>query len=64
MSTRVSGSEAALATMTHARLGVRPAWQLGGVLNVVALLLFVVLAAWSVATAGRRGDAAVSGRAA
>ncbi|HET8562172.1 MAG TPA: hypothetical protein VFL69_16760 [Marmoricola sp.] len=45
-------------------LGVRPAWQLGGVLNVVALLLFVVLAAWSVATAGRRGDAAVSGRAA
>lgn len=32
MSTRVSGSEAALATMTHARLGVRPAseWLIGG----------------------------------
>jgi len=32
MSTRVSGSEAALATMTNARLGVRPAaqWLIGG----------------------------------
>ena len=28
-------------------LGVRLAWQVGGVLNVTALLLFVVLAAWS-----------------
>lgn len=34
-------------------LGVHRAWQLGGVLNVIALLLFVVLAAWSVTTARR-----------
>lgn len=35
-------------------LGVPWAWQVGGVGNVVALLLFVVIAAWSAATAGRR----------
>jgi hypothetical protein len=34
--------------------GVHWAWQTGGVLNIVALLLFVLLAAWSVLTAGRR----------
>ncbi|HET8604436.1 MAG TPA: hypothetical protein VFM09_10935 [Marmoricola sp.] len=45
-------------------LGIRPAWQLGGVLNVVALLLFVTLAAWSVATAGRGRLAVPHGRAA
>ena len=45
-------------------LGIHPAWQLGGVLNVTALLLFVVLAAWSVATAGRRHLAVLHGRAA
>ncbi len=33
--------------------GVRWAWQAGGVLNIVALLLFVLLAAWSVLAAGR-----------
>lgn len=45
-------------------LGLQPAWQVGGVLNVVALLLFVGLAAWSVAVADRRRSAAVTGRAA
>lgn len=34
--------------------GVRAAWQVGGALNVTALLLFLVLAAWSGATARRR----------
>ena len=35
-------------------LGVRLAWQIGGVGNIVALLLFVLTAAWSGATAERR----------
>ena len=39
-------------------LGVQLGWQLGGVLNIVALLLFVVLAGWSAATAGRRAGKA------
>ncbi len=34
-------------------LGYRTAWQTGGVLNIAALLLFVLLAAWSVGTAPR-----------
>jgi hypothetical protein len=34
--------------------GVHWAWQTGGVLNIVALLLFVLLAMWSVVTAGSR----------
>jgi len=34
-------------------LGVRIAWQAGGILNVTALLLFVALAAWSATTASR-----------
>jgi hypothetical protein len=34
--------------------GVHSAWQVGGVLNIVALLLFVLVAAWSVLTAGGR----------
>lgn len=33
-------------------LGSQVAWQVGGVLNVVALLLFVAVAAWRVATGG------------
>jgi hypothetical protein len=37
-------------------LGMHAAWQLGGVLNITALLLFLVLAAWSTATARRRGQ--------
>lgn len=36
--------------------GVHAAWQAGGLLNVVALLLFFALAAWSAASA-RRGSA-------
>jgi hypothetical protein len=36
-------------------LGMHAAWQLGGVLNITALLLFLVLAAWSAASAGRQG---------
>jgi hypothetical protein len=35
-------------------LGVPAAWQVGGVLNITALLLFVVLAAGLVIGAGRR----------
>ena len=35
-------------------LGSAPAWQVGGVLNIVALLLFVVLAAWSAARGSGR----------
>lgn len=35
-------------------LGLRLAWQVGGVLNVVALLLFVGVAAWSSARPRRR----------
>ncbi len=35
-------------------LGVPWAWQAGGVGNILALLLFVAVAAWSAATAGRR----------
>lgn len=35
-------------------LGVPAAWQVGGVLNVAALLLFVLLAAWSVTRAAVR----------
>jgi hypothetical protein len=31
--------------------GIEAAWQLGGALNIVAVLLFAVLAAWSTATA-------------
>ena len=34
-------------------LGVRVAWQVGGVLNITALLLFVVLAGWSASTGAR-----------
>jgi len=34
-------------------LDVRLAWQLGGILNIVALLVFIVLAAWSATTARR-----------
>ena len=47
-------------------LGVHLAWQVGGALNVVALLLFFGLAAWSVATGARRRRARleVAGRAA
>ena len=47
-------------------LGVHVAWQVGGALNVVALLLFFALAAWSVAVAARRRRARlqVAGRAA
>jgi hypothetical protein len=36
-------------------LGLHPAWQVGGALNIAAVLLFAVLAAWSAATARRRG---------
>jgi hypothetical protein len=36
-------------------LGLHAAWQVGGVLNIAAVLLFAVLAAWSAATARRRG---------
>lgn len=32
-------------------LGVRLAWQAGGILNITALLLFIVVAAWSAGTA-------------
>lgn len=32
-------------------LGVHDAWQVGGVLNITAVLLFVALAAWSASTA-------------
>lgn len=35
-------------------LGVQLAWQVGGVGNIAALLLFVATAAWSAASAGRR----------
>ena len=35
-------------------MGVPVAWRVGGALNVVALLLFFALAAWSVVTAARR----------
>jgi hypothetical protein len=48
-------------------LGVHVAWQAGGTFNVVALLLFFVLAAWSVIGAARRRRARrpeVAGRAA
>jgi hypothetical protein len=31
--------------------GLAPAWQVGGLLNIVSVLLFVALAIWSVATA-------------
>ncbi|HEU4568673.1 MAG TPA: hypothetical protein VFR99_11615 [Marmoricola sp.] len=45
--------------------GVHVAWQVGGALNVVALLLFFGLAAWSVVTAARRRSRlSVAGRAA
>jgi hypothetical protein len=36
-------------------LGLHPAWQVGGALNIAAVLLFAVLAAWSAASARRRG---------
>ncbi len=36
-------------------LGLATAHRIGGVLNIVAVLLFVVLAAWSAATAARAG---------
>lgn len=47
-------------------LGVHLAWQVGGALNVVALLLFVALAGWAVLVAARRRRARlqVAGRAA
>jgi hypothetical protein len=35
-------------------LGVHGAWQVGGALNITALLLFVVLAAWSAASTATR----------
>jgi hypothetical protein len=38
--------------------GIELAWQLGGVLNIVAVLLFAAVAAWSAATARGRGRAA------
>jgi hypothetical protein len=41
---------------------VRGAWQLGGVLNIVAVLLFVVSAAASSVTAARRASATASAR--
>ncbi|HET7326601.1 MAG TPA: hypothetical protein VFJ14_04870 [Nocardioidaceae bacterium] len=48
-------------------MGVHLAWQVGGTLNVAALLLFFALAAWSVVTLARRRRRArleVAGRAA
>jgi len=35
-------------------LGVAYAWQCGGILNITALLLFIVVAIWSAGTTGRR----------
>jgi len=37
-------------------LGVRLAWQAGGILNITALLLFIVVATWSAGTTSRRTE--------
>jgi hypothetical protein len=37
-------------------LGVNAAWQVGGALNIAALLGFVGVVVWSVARGGRRGE--------
>ena len=37
--------------------GVHLTWQVGGVLNITALLLFAGVAAWSSVRAARRADA-------